>query len=975
MVRMNDWNEVFGLLDQALDLPPDEYAAWLQSLHGLSADRRSQLEQLLAQEARLETADFLKSPVSLDDSALAAARTAGEPAADWTAGVRIGAYLLERELGQGGMGRVWLARRVDGQLDRRVALKLPFAGPFQRELMRRFARERDILAALAHPNIARLYDAGVTEAGQAYLALEYVEGLPITTFCDSRALTLDARLELFAQVLRAVSYAHANLVIHRDLKPSNILVTDAGEVRLLDFGIAKLMIGGEANSTELTEMAGRALTPDYASPEQIAGGTLNTSSDVYSLGVLLYELLTGERPYRLSRDSRAALEEAILSTDPLRPSQTVRAEHPSAPGGLSIGRWRRALAGDLDTITIKALKKRPAERYATVDALLQDIERHRRGEPVLARPDGVLYRCRKFLNRNRYAVVGALTAAAVLVAATVISVHQAHVAREQSSLAQREARRAQAVQQFLLDIFQTNSHLQTDPVKARQTTAREMLDTGAARIGASLYDVPEAQADVMMTLADMYTQMGMDSEAARLRLQRVEALKRARGPIDPDVAEALLDYVDDIDATRDRNLSLPVLREAGHIVDAGGDQYPEVRAEWWIGYGRYQRYSAPEKMREAADNAVKILQSTPREFLWTYPLALQLAALARVELGAYDDAEAIYERALAEVHRKEPKTSAWEILPFAQRAAAEAAQVKIVDAERDFRASLAISRKLNGDAHVETLRSGIRLGAFLYATSRRAEGRQLVQTAAKLLDQDPGKRGSFAAVFINTARGRIYFEDGQFDLSEGYLDQAVTDAREVYPRSSLLADALLTQGELYTAAGRLADAKRILTEALDMRRQVGGSAKDAALVNPFVLAEARLALARGDAQAAIDGAHQIRAPADAPRRPLLLDDLGARIVLAQAYTIQNRWDDAVREARAALDTVQRSPLRSYFRPLEADALLALGSALRGAGDERSACPLLDAAVNLRGALEDAASPRLNQARRERSACRSGLRQT
>ena len=278
------------------------------------------------------------------------------------AGDRVGPYRLLRPIGSGGMADVWLAERDDGAFAREVALKLPLVSRLRRDLAVRFARERDILARLEHPHIARFYDAGVSADGLPYLAMEYVDGRPITTWCDEHRVDLAGRIQLFAQVLSAVQFAHANLVIHRDLKPSNILVTDDGQVRLLDFGIAKLLAADEerAPETQLTRSSGRALTPEYASPEQMRGEALTIASDVYSLGVVLFEVLVGSRPYRLKIESAAQLEEAILAADPLRPSANVT-DAAAASRGVSPRRLAKQLAGDLDTVVLKALAKSPGE--------------------------------------------------------------------------------------------------------------------------------------------------------------------------------------------------------------------------------------------------------------------------------------------------------------------------------------------------------------------------------------------------------------------------------------------------------------------------------------------------------------------------------------------------------------------------------------------------------------------------------------
>jgi serine/threonine protein kinase len=321
-------------------------------------------------------------------------------------GRRFGPYRVLSLLGEGGMGTVWLAERVDGLFTRRVALKLVHPVLMGRSMSERVAREREILASLNHPNIAQLFDAGFAEDGQPYLALEYIEGTPITKYCDDHHLGVGERLVLFRQVLGAVQYAHSHLVIHRDLKPSNILVSDDGKAHLLDFGIAKLLTPGAAQQTQLTQIGGRALTPDYAAPEQIAGAATGTAADVYALGVILYELLSGERPYRLKRPSRGALEEAILQTEPVAPSRLPLTQDAARARATSTQKLARSLKGDLDTIIGKALKKSPSERYASANAYDADIAHFLSGEVVLARPDSIAYRARKFAARHRVQIVG-----------------------------------------------------------------------------------------------------------------------------------------------------------------------------------------------------------------------------------------------------------------------------------------------------------------------------------------------------------------------------------------------------------------------------------------------------------------------------------------------------------------------------------------------------------------------------------------
>jgi serine/threonine protein kinase/tetratricopeptide (TPR) repeat protein len=468
------WEVLNRLLEQALELEPPAIRPWLDSLAAEYRPFRPQLERMLSRQAQVKTRDFLGTLPKIDLSP-------EEPAHTEQPGDVIGPYRLERELGSGGMGVVWLATRTDGLVQRPVALKLPHGAWRRAGLAERMARERAILASLSHPNIAHLYDAGVTPAGQPYLAIEYVEGTRVDVYCRERQLGTRARLELFAQAAKAVAYAHGKLVVHRDLKPANMLVNVEGQVRLLDFGIAKLLEDGEARETRFTELSGRALTPDYASPEQILGEPLTVAADVYSLGVVLYELLCDQRPYKLQRDSRGALEEAILQADPPLPSDVADA------------RRRASLRGDLDTVVLEALKKIPAERYPTVHALLDDIERHLSSRPVLARRDSGWYRARKFVARNKLAVSAAGAIALALLGGAVVATWQARVALAEKA-------RAQEVQTFIASVFREADPMMQGGGKA--LSAVDLLLQAERRLDERADATPALRAEMLAIIGE-----------------------------------------------------------------------------------------------------------------------------------------------------------------------------------------------------------------------------------------------------------------------------------------------------------------------------------------------------------------------------------------------------------------------------------------------------------------------------------------
>jgi serine/threonine-protein kinase len=412
MVRMS------RLLDEALDLDEVGRRAWLASLSLEDQDIAAALREALSlgdTGTKWELATLPK--IGFDDEAGSDSKSGLEP------GARVGPYELIKLLGAGGMAEVWLARRADGAFKREVALKLPMMTRLRKDLEERFARERDILASLEHPNIARLYDAGSDSNGLPYLSMEYVDGQPITDWCDARKLGIADRLELILQVLDGIQYAHDRQVIHRDIKPSNIMVSENGQVRLLDFGIAKLLQTEGAVPTQLTSMFGRALTPDYASPEFLCGDDVDARSDIYSLGVLLYELLTGARPYRLATAvSGGGLERAITAVDVRKPSTQVDPQACDARAATA-EKLARQLRGDLDVVVLKALQKDPAERYLSAATMAEDLRRHLRSEPIRARPPRLAYRLRKFVHRRR---TGLAVAAMMVVIMLTVAGYELH---------------------------------------------------------------------------------------------------------------------------------------------------------------------------------------------------------------------------------------------------------------------------------------------------------------------------------------------------------------------------------------------------------------------------------------------------------------------------------------------------------------------------------------------------------------------
>jgi eukaryotic-like serine/threonine-protein kinase len=505
MIDPKRWPDLSRLLDEALDIPPAERDRWLDALPATDSVHREELRTLLRHDGGAETRDIL---ISLPNVQKAAARArAALRAMPFTPGSNVGPYVIEKEIGSGGMGAVWLARRSDGVIKRPVALKLPHAGPLARALAARFESERNILAELVHPNIARLYDAGFCADGQPYLALEYVAGAPLTAFCDEHRLDINRRLRLFQQVLRAVQYAHGNLVIHRDLKPSNLIVDASGRVVLLDFGIAKLIAADKAEEIAHAKAAEQpfALTPEYASPEQIAGDPITTASDIYSLGVLLYELVTGECPYSLGHSEREPLERAIRTAEPIFPSRATVAESSAKARGSTTRNLATALRGDMDAIILKALKKSPADRYRTADAFSEDIERFLAGEPITARSGGNWYRTRKFASRHRISVGISVVALAAVIATAATAMLEARSAAMHASAAAAERDRAIAFSSRNAAVGEFVHMFITEAARSRKPVAAGDLVTRTEEIVSKEFqDSPEDRAAVLDVLSGYY---------------------------------------------------------------------------------------------------------------------------------------------------------------------------------------------------------------------------------------------------------------------------------------------------------------------------------------------------------------------------------------------------------------------------------------------------------------------------------------
>ncbi|MET0226312.1 MAG: serine/threonine-protein kinase, partial [Dokdonella sp.] len=507
------WQRISAIFERAVELAPAERAALLEQECAGDAELRREVDAMLAADALGDTFDEHAQDLR------------GRAAADWVEwnasldGQLIGAWRVVREIGRGGMGLVFLVERADGQFEQQAALKLIKRGMDSEAVLARFLRERQILARLAHRNIASLIDGGIAPDGRPYFVMEHVDGVPLPRHCAEQRSTLEERLRLFFGICAAVQFAHRQLVVHSDLKPSNVLVSANGDVKLLDFGIARLL--GEQEHGNAAPTVDRPLTPAYAAPEQLRGEPVTTTTDVYALGCLLYELLTGERPFRLHDEpSLDQLRHVLDSTGPIPPSQLRLPDAPVPP---------RRLRGDLDTIVLKALKREPDRRYATVDAFAEDLKRYLAGAPIAAHRDSALYRTRKFVARHWAAVAASAIGAIVLGSAIGMALWQA---RGKAS----EAQASREVAEFLVGLFAAS-----DPTHTRgaSVSAQDLLDQGAARLHRNEVGNPALRARFMQTIATSYMSLGLYQRALPLAQEALAVRQQAPGTNASAIADSM----------------------------------------------------------------------------------------------------------------------------------------------------------------------------------------------------------------------------------------------------------------------------------------------------------------------------------------------------------------------------------------------------------------------------------------------------
>ncbi|MEM6647258.1 MAG: serine/threonine-protein kinase [Bacteroidota bacterium] len=693
------WEVIQAAFEQALASPdPNVFAADLATTDPtLAAEVRSLLDADAEAPAYLDDAPTWRLPQVPDHLQT------------------LGPYRLIRTLGQGGMARVYLAHRED--LDAHVAIKIlphPFSHPLTRH---RFLQERQMLARLRHPNIARVLDAGLTPEHQTpFFVMEYVEGAPLDAYCAAQHPTLIERLRLFRSICEAVAYAHQNLIVHRDLKPSNILVTDARVPKLLDFGIAKLLTPDDVPDPSVTQTGEQVLTPAYAAPEQLRSEPITTATDVYALGLILYELLTDVRAYDVQGRTPGQIETLIGASDPVRPSVRVRTLVP----GREADRRARRLRGDLDTIVLKALRRTPTDRYASVDALAEDVERYLNSEPIAARPPSAGYLVRKFMQRHRWPVALVTVGVLLLMLGAV---------RERNLRSEAEAARdeATAVAGFMQDLFSVASPYSTSGLRGNEATARDLLAYGATRLREDLADQPRLRSALLLRVGDVHGDLALFAEAESLLTEALALQQQLYGPATPEVAEVYeqLSYVYQEQDQYDKALDLSV--QALAIRQATGS--PEERARVLSRLGLIYWHTGTLDLAERYTKEALALREVHEPQSMALASSVNSLALIYHDQNRLDDAEPLYQRSL-ELRQQVLDPDHLNVATALHNLAdLRFEQQQWAEAERLERAALDIVHKQVGPHHPDILDSNLLLAGILTAQGDLAASESLYVAA------------------------------------------------------------------------------------------------------------------------------------------------------------------------------------------------------------------------------------------------------
>ncbi len=873
-------------------------------------------------------------------------------------GTEIGPWRITGLLGRGGMGEVWRAERTDGRYTGQVAVKVMTHVGIA--AARRFRREGRLLARLAHPNIARLLDAGTLQSGRPYLVLEHVDGQRIDAWCDAQRLPVAGRVDLMRQVCDAVAHAHRNLVVHRDLKPSNVLVRTDGQAVLLDFGIATLLEPGPGEASDDATSAtreGRAMTPEYAAPEQVAGEPITTATDVHALGLMLYRLVAGRHPYAASGTTQpstpAQWTQALMSSEPQSLTGVAFDDELAARRACTTAQLRRALRSDLSNVVGKALRRQPTERYASADALSEDLARWRRNEPVQARRDGLAYRMRKLVQRNPALAATTAALALALVIGTAATAwmgmqarQQAEVARGQERRAEAQARRAESVRDYLVGLFRTTDVDNPEGAQARAVTAQDLLDRGIESLDRELADQPAQRIDLLHVLADIVLNQGDLARAVKLSSDAHDLTQRH--------------FPDDVTmrATAQGRLGYALMYQGEHA------RAIDLLTQAMTGFDQVGDLTSHERAGALMNRAFSLYRTRPA----TDPAA---------ETG--------FREALAILRAHHPRRGVEIVTAINGLAKVADFRGDTQAAESHFRSALDEAQSRLGAWHPDTAGVQHEFGMFLLTRHRFGAAREMLEQASQSFERQAGAR-SMVALDAKRDLAHALFVTGRWQDADAMLAQIVAaiehrygvddaehsaftrsrralvlaslgrldDARREADRAAAWhakqgvpafeAYALQVRARIHRQQGSLDAALADATRALALRRR--HSTEQSASVADALLQLAEVQLARGEQAAAHDNSQQAARITHSLGEASPLRRLSTRVALARS--------DAPAAATAALrevlGAIEQHPERDALAAEEASASLALGRALLDQGDATHAAAVFERALDLRIAL-------------------------
>ena len=887
----DEWRLLSPLLDQALALDGEERQAWIKAQEPEIAYR---LEILLLEHSVLASDGFLETGVVDLPSTTAT-----------LAGQTIGAFEVISQIGQGGMGSVWLARRNDGRFERQVALKFLNIALLGKEGEDRFKREGKILALLAHPHIAELIDAGVTTTGQPYLVLEYVDGDQIDRYCDQRQLDLHTRIRLFLQVLDAVAAAHANLIVHRDLKPSNVLVRKDGDVKLLDFGIAKLIEAENSPEQHLPfTISGTALTPEYAAPEQLKGEAITVSTDVYALGVLLYLLLTGRHPTGEGQRSPAGLVKTIVECEPLRPCDAVGAAMTNAGDAAarallrsaSVEKLRRVLRGDLDTILAKALKKDPRERYASVGAFADDLRRYLKSEPIKARPDTLMYRAGKFASRHRMGIFIALLALVGVATGITGMLLQARTARVQRDLALRQLARAERMTD-LNELLLSNAAPMGKPLAVDQLLEREERVIEHER-----NPDPANHVELQLSLGNQYSSEDENGNALRVLNAAYRVSRDLKEPSVRAKASCVLAgaMVPVGELSQAEVLYQEGLRELGNAPQFASERAACLLHGSEVAYRNGNSREAIARGR-AAEQAI---QGSPVQ--WNLEGLNILVNLATVlgDAGNFREAETIFQQASDLMTTLGYDDSQKAVKLFDDWALILSYDGRELEAQRAYRRALDISRndETNSAVAPDLL---FNYAALLYDLGQRTEAARYLGLASKKAHE---LNDNVLADNTDLMQAEMFTDAHAFAEATRQLAELEQRLRKRYaPEHYVFAEVSSARARIALGQGDLPSAAHFATDAVELNEASIRRIGRCTVYLPILLVrKSGIDLKSGQREvAASDARRAIRLLEDAEDPSIVSSNVGrAYLALALALEAEGKPDEAQLAARKAYANLQ-----------------------------------------------------------------------